>query len=297
MPEWAVECEGLTKDYGARRAVWDLNLRVPRGSVTALLGRNGCGKTTTLKLIVGQLRPTRGCARILGHSSINLPDDVKKRVGYLVEGHPLYRTWSVRQLESFTRAFYPKWDRALFAQSLDRFEIDPARRVWSLSRGQRGMVALALVVAAEPEVLILDDPSMGLDAVVRRQFLEVMIETIQREGRTILLASHQLADVERVSDRIAILDGGVLRVDCRIDEFLERLRRVEFEYDGDPAAFASFPGLVEWSRKGAQFSMTLVDLDEEKRERIKTLAKAYEEVPMNLEDSFVAYAGRRPGRV
>jgi ABC-2 type transport system ATP-binding protein len=293
QPEWAIECEGLTKDYGTKRAVWDLSLKIPRGCVFALLGRNGCGKTTTIKMLMGLLHPTRGTCRVLGRDSASLPDEVRSRVGYLVEGHPLPRTWRVRQLEAFARACAPRWDAALFARSIGRFEIEPSRRIWSLSRGQRGLVSLALVLAAQPEVLVLDDPSMGLDAVVRRTFLQSMVELIQSEGRTILFASHHLADVERAADRIGIMEQGVLRVDCAVDEFLARVRRVEFELDGPEAPLETMPGLLERERRGAQTIATFVNFDGAARERLASLgAREIEEVPLNLEDAFVAYAGR-----
>ena len=137
MSNWAIECEGLTRDFGKKRAVWDLNLQIPHGCVVGLLGRNGCGKTTTIKLLMGLLRPTRGVCRVLGQSSDVMPESVRERVGYLIEGHPLYRTWKIKQLESFTRPFYKKWDEKLFRTAMDRFELDSKRRVWSLSRGER----------------------------------------------------------------------------------------------------------------------------------------------------------------
>jgi len=207
MSQWAIESEGLTRDFGTKRAVWDLNLKVPRGCVYGLLGRNGSGKSTTLKMLLGLLRPTRGECRILGRPSADLPEEVRERVGYLLEGHPLYRTWPVRRLRDFTRAFYPAWNDRLFDDTVERFEIDPRKRVWTLSRGQRGMVALALVLAAESDVLILDDPALGLDPVARRRFLETMIQVVQREGRTILLITHRLHTLE-IADRIVVLDEG-----------------------------------------------------------------------------------------
>ncbi|MBI2931885.1 MAG: ABC transporter ATP-binding protein [Planctomycetes bacterium] len=294
MTEWVIECEGLTKDYGRKRAVWDLNLRVPKGCVTGLLGRNGCGKTTTIKLLLGLVEPTRGAARVLGHPSTDLPEDVRERVGYLIEGHPLYRSWRIRQLESFTRAFYRRWDTQLFAKVLSRSELDPAQRVWSLSRGQRGMVALALVLASEPELLILDDPAIGLDPVVRRTFLEAVIQMIHAEGRTILFASHHLADVDRVADRIVILEKGVLRVDCAVHEFMERVRRVSFDVKGDAPALEDFPGLLECDVRGSSATLTIANFDDEKRDRLRRLvADGFQEIPLNLEDAFISYAGRR----
>lgn len=292
MSDWAIECEGLTRDFGKKRAVWDLTLRVPRGCVYGLLGRNGCGKTTTIKLLLGLLRPTRGACRVLGQSSWGMPPGVRERVGYLIEGHPLYRAWTIRQLESFTRAFYVRWDGAAFRQVMGRFELEPSRRIWGLSRGERGMVALALLLASRPEVLILDDPAMGLDAIARRQFLETMIQVIQAEGRTILFASHHLADVERVADRVAVMDRGVLRADCPTDEFLARVRRVELA--ADAAGLDDLPGLLDVDRRNGRTAVTLVDFDDAKRERLRALVPGgFEEVPLNLEDAFIAYTGSR----
>ena len=297
MSDWVIECEALTKDYGRKRAVWDLNLRIPRGCVYGLLGRNGCGKTTTIKLLLGLLRPTRGACRVFGHSSTELPDEIRARIGYLVEGHPLYRTWRIRQLAEFTQAVSPRWDPVLFRETMRRFEIDPAARIWTLSRGQRGMIALSLVLCAGPELLILDDPSMGLDAVIRHKFLETMIEIIQTEGRTILFASHHLADVERVADRIGIMERGVLRVDCPTDRFTERVRKVEFAFEGEPSQLDGFPGLLEIQRRGPRTTMTVANFDDEKRDRLKELSvEGFEELSLNLEDAFVAYAGRSPSQ-
>lgn len=294
MSEWAIECEELTKYFGAKRAVWDLSLRVPRGCVYGLLGRNGCGKTTTIKLLLGLLRPTRGTCRISGKDSWDLPADVRERVGYLIEGHPLYRTWKIRQLEAFTRSFYPRWDTALFRETMDRFELDPSRRVWTLSRGERGMVALALVLAAAPEVLILDDPALGLDATVRRKFLESMVRVIQREGRTILFASHHLGDVERVADRIAVMDRGVLRVDCAVDEFVGAVRRIDLADDVPSERLEGLPGLLDWERRGSGLTITAVNVDEELRNALRELSPGgFQEIPLNLEDAFIAYAGSR----
>jgi ABC-2 type transport system ATP-binding protein len=159
------------------------------------------------------------------------------------------------------------------------------------------MVALALVLAAGPEVLILDDPALGLDAIARRTFLETMIKVIQGEGRTILFASHHLGDVERVADRVVVMEKGVLRVDCPTEEFLHRVRRVEFEVSSLPTGIEAFPGLLDVESKGGRARLTLVNLDDERRAQLKLLAPdGFDEVPLNLEDAFIAYTGSRPLR-
>eukprot|EP00913_Durusdinium_trenchii_P013397 g12578.t1 len=207
----AVATRGLTKVYSGKPVVNALDLRIPAGCVYGLLGRNGAGKSTAIKMLTGMVIPDAGEADLLGENSRNLSAGTRARVAYIAEGHPLYPLMSIGAIERFVKPLYPKWNSELFEQILDHFELPRKRRILRLSRGQRAQAALALALAPEPELLILDDPTLGLDTVVRREFLESMIQIIQREGRTILFSSHILGDVERVADRIGILVDGVLR--------------------------------------------------------------------------------------
>ena len=230
---------GLTKYYGDHCAVDSLNLRVAQGTVYGLLGRNGAGKSTAIKMLLGMAHPSYGRAELFGEDASQLRPETRARIAYLAEGHPLYRWMTVGQAVRFTGAFYERyrWNQPLLEQILDHFELSPKRKIRRLSRGQQAQVALALAVASDPELLILDDPTLGLDTVVRRDFLESLIQIIQRRGRTILFSSHILGDVERVADRIGILVDGVLRVDCPTDHFKESIRKVllEFRRDGRAA--------------------------------------------------------------
>jgi ABC-2 type transport system ATP-binding protein len=221
----------LTKYYDAQCVVDGLDLRVAQGTVYGLLGRNGAGKSTTIKMLLGMVHPSYGRAEVLGEDSAQLRPETRARIAYLAEGHPLYRWMTIGQAVCFNRAFYQseRWNQRLLEQILDHFELSPKRKIRRLSRGQQAQVALALAVATDPEVLILDDPTLGLDTVVRRDFLESLIQIIQRRGRTILFSSHILGDVERVADRIGILDDGVLRVDCPTDHFKESVQKVVLE--------------------------------------------------------------------
>ncbi len=224
----------LTKYYGRRRAVDSLDLRVPQGSVYGLLGRNGAGKSTVIKMLLGMVHPDYGRAELFGEDARQLRPETRAKIAYLAEGHPLYRWMSVGEAVRFARAFYPRWNGPLVEQILDHFELSPRAKLRRLSNGQRAQVSLALAVAADPELLILDDPTIGLDTVVRRDFLESLIQIIQRRGRTILFSSHILGDVERVADRIGVIVDGVLRVDCPTDHFKDTLRKVVLEFDRDP---------------------------------------------------------------
>jgi ABC-2 type transport system ATP-binding protein len=175
-------------------------------------------------------------------------------------------------------------------QILDHFELSPKRPIRRLSRGQQAQVALALAVSTDPELLILDDPTLGLDTVVRRDFLESLIQIIQRRGRTILFSSHILGDVERVADRIGIVIDGVLRVDCPTDHFKESLRKVILEFDGEPPELPACPGLVNSCRVGRHWELVLVGYRDEHQKRFESLhPREIEVIDYNLEDAFIEY--------
>ena len=295
MPD-AITTHGLTKYYGQRCVVNSLDLRVPTGSVYGLLGRNGSGKSTTLKMLLGFVRPDRGTATLLGDDVAALPPATKARIAYIAEGHPFMRWMTIDEAVRFTRSFYPHWNGELLDQILDHFALPRRAKIRRLSNGQRAQVSLALAVAPDPELLILDDPTLGLDTVVRRDFLESLIQIIQREGRTILISSHILADVERVADRIGILVDGVLRVDCPTDYFKLSLRKVVLEFAAEPPAFPACDGLVSTWRVGRRLEVVLVGYGTRHEQIIESLEPLSVDVlELNLEDAFIEYT-RGPRR-
>jgi ABC-2 type transport system ATP-binding protein len=293
----AIRTERLTKYYGSRCVVDHLNLRVPAGSVYGFLGRNGAGKSTTIKMLMGMVQPSYGKAEILGHGTEAFPSEVRGRVAYLAEGHPLYGWMTVAEAERFCRAFHAdRWNQPLLNQILDHFEIPLRAKLRRLSHGQRANVALALAIAPDPDLLVLDDPTLGLDTVARRDFLMSMIHLVQRQGRTILFSSHILADVERVADRIGILVDGVLRVDCPTDRFKESVSRIVLEFPGRPPAFPGCAGLVQAWEVGRRLELIIVDFGPGQRRVVESLAPvSWDVVALNLEDAFVDYT-RGPRR-
>jgi ABC-2 type transport system ATP-binding protein len=291
-----IATERLTKYYDGRAVVRDLDLRVPKGCVYGLLGRNGAGKTTAIKMLLGFVHPDYGRSSLFGEDSENLPPATRARIAYLAEGHPLYRWMTIGQAVRFARAFYPAWNQTLVEQILDHFELPMKKKIRRLSSGQRAQVSLALAVSADPELLILDDPTLGLDTVVRRDFLESLIQIIQRQGRTILFSSHTLGDVERVADRIGILVDGVLRVDCPTDHFKDSLRKIVLEFSTTPPEFPACPGLVGSRQMGRRRELIVVGWGDEQRRLAESLQPlAVEEIEMNLEDAFIEYT-RGPRR-
>ncbi len=288
----AIIIEGLTKHYGQQRVVDSVSMRVPAGSVYGFLGRNGAGKSTLVKMITGMVQPDIGQATLLGENISEMRPATRARIAYLAEGHPLYRWMTVAQAVKFARGFHTHgvWHDRFLAAILDHFNISPRRKIGRLSNGQRAQVSLALALAPDPELLILDDPTLGLDTVVRRDFLESMIHLIQRSGRTIFFSSHILGDVERVADRIGVLVDGVLRVDCPVDTFKSALRRVVLEFNGGVPQFPACQGLVSQRQIGGKLEIVVVNYGEEHRELATGLGAIHvEEVEMNLEDAFIAY--------
>jgi ABC-2 type transport system ATP-binding protein len=294
MPD-AIVTRNLTRYYGRRPVVHALNLSVPTGCVYGFLGLNGAGKSTTIRMLTGMVHPTSGTAEVLGEPVNVLKTETRQRISYLAEGHPLYRWMTIDGLEKLMRPCSPNWDTELFRMIIDHFELPRRVRVRKFSNGQRAQVALALAVAPDPELLILDDPTLGLDTVVRRDFLESMIQVIHRGGRTILFSSHILGDVERVADRIGIMVSGVLRVDCETDRFKESVRKLVLEYDGPPPPFPLTTGVVSNRAGETRRELIIANFNDEHRQAAEdTGARSVEVVELNLEDAFIEYT--RPGR-
>jgi ABC-2 type transport system ATP-binding protein len=288
--ENTVVTRGLTKCYGGRPVVHGLNLAIPVGSVYGLLGRNGAGKSTTIRMLTGMVQPDSGEAELLGESIAGLSLETQRRIGCIAEGHPLYGGMTIATAARFTKIFYPTWNESLFDQIIDHFELPRNKKLRKFSNGQRAQVSLALAVAPDPELLILDDPTLGLDTVVRRDFLESMIQLIQRKGRTILFSSHILGDVERVADRIGILVDGVLRVDCPTDHFKQSLRKIVLGFDQSPKEFPDADGVVSDRVVGTTRELVIANYSKAHRDLAESLHPiSITEIELNLEDAFIEY--------
>jgi ABC-2 type transport system ATP-binding protein len=216
--ELAIETNKLSRQFGRSWAVSEVSLQVPRGSVCALFGLNGSGKTTLIRLLLGHLRPTSGTIRVLGRNLAQEVQEIRKRVGYVSESRYLYDWMTVRETLDFTRAFHENWDGGKVDSLIERLRLPLEQRVGQLSRGHRARLCLTLALAYNPELIILDELTSGLDVMVRREVLRNVIEEISREGRTVLFSSHSVDEVERLADRVAILQAGQLLAQRPIDE-------------------------------------------------------------------------------
>jgi ABC-2 type transport system ATP-binding protein len=271
-----------------------LSFSVPRGSVFAFIGRNGAGKTTTIRMILGLLEPTRGSSTILGHDSASLPPAVRARIGYMAEGHPVYGWIPVGQYARFQRGFYPHWNQDIFAAVIDHFAIDPRTKAGHLSHGQRAGLHLAMTLAIEPELLMLDDPATGLDPAARRSLLEAMIYFTRSRTRTIFFSTHLLDDVERVADQVAVLDYSVLRACCSVETFCERVRRLVVRFPAEPPRdLPAIPGLLQTTREDHELALLVVNPTSRTERLLESLgAEAVDQQAVGLEEALIAYIGR-----
>jgi ABC-2 type transport system ATP-binding protein len=241
-------------------------------------------------MLLGLLEPTRGSSEILGCDSAQLSNEHRTRIGYLAESHPAYLWMTVGQNRDHQSAFYPRWNEQLFSTIIDHFRLHRNAKAGSLSRGERAGLTLALTLAPEPEVLILDDPALGLDPVARRWVLEALVFATRAADRTIFFSSHLLDDVERVADRVGIMDRSVLRVACSVDTLRANVRHFALHFDGKPpATLPNLRGLLRVRRFAGHLQITAVDPDEGAVAKLG--ASRVEELPIGFDDSVIGYLG------
>jgi len=244
-----IETKNLTRRFGRMEAVHGLDLAVPAGSVFALLGPNGAGKTTTIKMLMNLLTPTAGSAQVLGVDSRKLGERELAQIGYVSENQQLPLWMTVRQLLDYCRPFYPTWDAALEKTLLARFDLPLERKLAQLSRGMLMKAALLSSLAYRPKLLVLDEPFSGLDALVRDEFIKGVLEVSEAGEWTVLISSHDIEEVERLADHVAMLEEGRLRLSEPTEALQGRFRRVEIT--GAPEGAEPGRGWLEWERAGA----------------------------------------------
>src|SRR5262249_13672241 len=231
MSETVIDIQRVTRHFGPKTALDDVSLTVPRGVVFGLVGANGAGKTTLIKHVLGLLRAETGSVRVFGRDPVTDPVGVLSRIGYLSEENDLPLWMSVAELIRYTKAFYPGWQDD-YAEKLRRqFGLDLAARVGTLSKGQQARVGLLVALAYRPELLVLDEPSSGLDPLVRRDILGAIVRTVADEGRTVLFSSHLLDEMERVVDSVAMIDKGRIVLSAAMDEMQASHRRLTLRFE------------------------------------------------------------------
>jgi ABC-2 type transport system ATP-binding protein len=249
-----VELRRVTRQFGKKTVLNDVSLSVPRGGVFGLIGGNGAGKTTVIKHILGLLKAQTGTVRVFGLDPVANPVGTLGRIGYLSENRDLPDWMGVGQLMRYTQAFFPNWDESYAEELRQAFDLDPKARIKTLSRGQRARAGLLVALAHRPELLVLDEPSSGLDPVVRRDILGAIIRTIADEGRTVLFSSHLLDEVERVADRVAIIHQGRILLTAPMEEIKDTHRRVTLRFGQPHDRPPSLVGTLSFEGEGVEWT-------------------------------------------
>lgn len=287
-----IEIDQATKRFGQQTAVDNVSLTVPSGCVFALLGENGAGKTTLVKMLLGLMEADEGKLNVLGLACNSRGDEIRQRIGYVPERPTLYEWMTASEIGWFTAGFYPDGFEQHYRNLLDRYKVPLQRKIREMSKGMRAKVALSLAMAHQPELLILDEPTSGLDTLVRREFLESMVD-IAAEGRTVLLSSHLIGEVERVADRVAIIREGQLLKSQSLDEMKQSALEVTVTMQGSAAATPTTPGTVLQSRKrGKQWRLLVLDIEDPtqiEQLRDSESVVAVDTRTPSLEEIFVAF--------
>ena len=282
----------LTRRFGANTALDSVSLSLPHGAVYGLVGENGAGKTTLIKHVLGLLRAESGSVRVFGLDPVADPVGVLSRIGYLSEEHDLPDWMRVDELIRYTRAFYPAWDDAYAEELRQDFGLDSSATTKNLSKGQKARVGLLLALAHRPELLVLDEPSSGLDPVVRREILGAIMRTIADEGRTVLFSSHLLEEVEQVADHVTMISKGAVALSAPLDALKHSHRCVTVRFAESRPRPPALAGVLRWDGGDREWTAVCCDGAGE----LGATAAAWgarivnERVP-SLDEIFVAHVG------
>lgn len=287
-----IEVQGLTRKFGDKPALDQVSVSIARGIVFGLVGANGAGKTTLIKHILGLLKAQSGSVRVFGLDPVKEPVSVLSRIGYLSEVSDLPGWMRVDELMRYMRAFYKTWDDSYAVDLRKQFELSPAAKIGSLSKGQKARVGLLVALAYRPELLLLDEPSSGLDPIVRRDILGAIVRTIADEGRTVVFSSHLLDEVERISDRVAMLRNGRIRFVGDMDRIKETHHRLTVRFDIEPSGPPALDGLLSAEGRGREWLIHARGEVEALQLAISALgAEVISQQPLTLDEIFIAHVG------
>jgi ABC-2 type transport system ATP-binding protein len=281
-----VSTSHLSRRFGSKAALDDVSLNVPRGCVFGLVGENGAGKSTLIKHILGLWRAQSGEVRVFGLDPVSEPVSVLGRIGYLSEQPDLPEWMTVGEFLRYTQAFYPRWDPKYAEQLRQQFGLESDKRIRVLSKGQRAKLGLLAAQAHRPDLLLLDEPSSGLDPIVRKDILAAVIRTVADEGRTVFFSSHLLEEIERVADHVAMLHQGKLVLSAPLDEIKMQYRRILLHFDAPQITAPTVPGALTVNGSGREWSILC-----NQPVQASFLSHIIDDQPASLGDIFVGIAG------
>jgi ABC-2 type transport system ATP-binding protein len=292
----AIHAAGVTVRYGRRTAVDDVSISIQHGTVYALLGRNGAGKSSLVRSILGQLRPDRGRVELFGDDVWTNRTRLMDRIGVVPEEADAPPEMRVAELGAFNAKLFSRWQQSAFDERIARFEIDPRARFGELSKGQKKQVMLALALAASPDLVVLDDPTLGLDVVARKSLFEEVITDMADRGITVLITTHDLVSIEAIADRIGVLRDGRMVLDEEVETIKARFRRIRFP--SQPVVLSrgtlATANVRQWGN-GTEAVVTNYDDLAFERFRDEAQLTSVEVSPMSLEEIFIAVSGGENG--
>jgi len=292
-----IEVHDLTQRYGKGRIIYEnLSFDVPRGRILGLLGKNGTGKTTTINILMGYLKPQAGECRIFGENITAMKPATRARIALLIEGHVQYAFMTIEQIERFYSRFYPAWNREAYYELMRKLHVSPRQRISTMSCGQRSQVALGLILAQNADLLVLDDFSLGLDPGYRRLFVEYLRDFARSEEKTVFMTSHIIQDLERLIDDCIILDYGKILVQMPVRDLLRDFARYTFKLhsDGMPS-FGADSGIINPSRIGNEAELYTFRPREHVERCLRqqgTDTSTLVRTPVSLEDAFIGLTGK-----
>ena len=293
--ESVISVKGLTQRYGTGRVIYsDLSFEVPKGRILGLLGKNGTGKTTTINILMGYLRPQCGECRIFGEPITELSPSTRARIALLIEGHVQYAFMTIEQIERFYSRFYPKWNRDSYYELMKKLHVSPRQKISSMSCGQRSQVALGLILAQNADLLVLDDFSLGLDPGYWRLFIEYLHEYAKAEEKTVFMTSHIIQDLERLIDDCIILDYGRILTQMPVDKLLDTFSRYTFTA-GDEDVAITDEKLINPGRIKNEYELYTFENEDYVRSSLAHQgvdARNLTRRAMTLEDAFIGLTGK-----
>ena len=293
-PAPVVDVKAVMRRFGATTALDNVSITLPRGIVFGLVGANGAGKTTLIKHVLGLLKPQAGSVRVFGLDPVADPAGVLARVGYVSEEHDLPGWMRVWEVMRYTQAFFPTWDVAYALELRERFALDPNAIIKNLSKGQRARADLLIALAHRPELLVLDEPSAGLDPIVRRDILEAIIRAIADEGRTVLFSSHLLNEVERVSDHVTMIDKGKILFSAPLDDIKATHRYFTLRFAEARSRPPEVTGVLNWQGAGQEWTALWHGQGDKLQAAVASCgASVVDKHVPSLDDIFVARVGSR----
>jgi ABC-2 type transport system ATP-binding protein len=259
MTDIVIEAKNLTKRYAQKTALNDLSIKIHKGGVHTFIGPNGAGKSTFFRMLLGFVSPTLGSCHILGHDCQHLTPAARGRIGFVNEEHTLPPWLTVQQVAQIQQRLYANWDEAIYREVLGNFDVRSEQKISTLSKGERAGVTLSMAFAQKPELLILDEPTVGLDVVARKKFLEALLFTEAEQGCTMIYCSHQMEEVERVSDNLIILEKGRIKLVSSPDKFCDRVSAWNCDFPKGRPEKDNIPGLLQIKTIEDSFQLIVLD--------------------------------------